>query len=75
MVVSWRQDQPALLQLAGGDAPSWTRAYQVRRGDSLWGLARRNGTTVTEISRHNDLRSGAINVGQVLHLPEVVRQP
>lgn len=74
-LVSWRQDKPALLQLAGGEATSWTRAYQVRHGDSLWGLARRNGTTVTEISRHNNLRSGAINVGQVLRLPEMVQQP
>jgi len=74
-VVAWRRDQPALLQLAGGDMASWTRDYRVRRGDSLWGLARRHGTTVTEISRHNNLQSGAINVGQVLRLPEVGKEP
>lgn len=74
-VVAWRKDQPALLQLAAADGSAWTRDYRVRRGDSLWGLARRNGTTVTEISRYNNLQSGAINVGQVLRLPEVGQQP
>ncbi len=74
-VVAWRQDQPALQQLASGEAGSWTGKYEVRRGDSLWGLARRHGTTVTEISRNNNLQSGAINVGQELRLPEAVREP
>ncbi len=74
-VVAWRQDQSALVQLAGGETSSWTRDYRVRRGDSLWGLARRNGTTVTEISRYNNLQSGAINVGQVLRLPDVGQAP
>ncbi len=74
-VVGWRQDRPALQQLASGDKGGWTRKYEVRRGDSLWGLARRHGTTVTEISQNNNLQSGAINVGQELRLPEAVRQP
>ncbi len=74
-VVAWRQDRPAMQQLAGGESGSWTSSYKVRRGDSLWGLARRHGTTVTEISRNNNLQSGAINVGQELRLPEVVHQP
>jgi LysM repeat protein len=74
-IVAWRQDRPAMQQLAGGESGTWTSRYKVRRGDSLWGLARRHGTTVTEISRNNNLQSGAINVGQELRLPEVVHQP
>jgi N-acetylmuramoyl-L-alanine amidase len=74
-MVAWQKDQPALDQLASGQASPWTRDYQVRRGDSLWGLARRHGTTVTEISRHNDLHSGSISVGQNLRLPEVGQEP
>jgi len=74
-VVAWRQDKPAQQQLASGEAGTWTSKYEVRRGDSLWGLARRHGTTVTEISRNNNLQSGAINVGQELRLPEAVREP
>jgi len=74
-IVSWRRDEPALRQLAGGTATGWTGRYRVRRGDSLWGLAKRHGTTVTEISQRNHLRTGAINVGQTLRLPEAVREP
>jgi N-acetylmuramoyl-L-alanine amidase len=74
-VVAWRRDQPAQQRLARSEGSDWTRSYQVRHGDSLWGLARRHGTTVTEISRHNNLQTGAINVGQVLRLPEVGQEP
>lgn len=74
-VVSWRQDEPALLQLAGAAGGAWTERYRVRRGDSLWGVARRHGTTVAEISRRNNLHGGAINVGQLLRVPGTVRQP
>lgn len=74
-VAAWRQDEPAVLQIAGAGPSSWNDRYRVRRGDSLWGLAQRHGTTVTEIARHNDLRSGSINVGQVLRLPGMGHSP
>ncbi|MFT5232911.1 MAG: N-acetylmuramoyl-L-alanine amidase [Candidatus Krumholzibacteriia bacterium] len=74
-VESWRHNEPAILQIATNEKGSWNDHYRVRRGDSLWGLARRHGTTVTEITRHNNLRSGAINVGQVLNLPRTVNTP
>jgi len=74
-VRAWRRDEPAILQMAGGSKPSWNDRYRVRRGDSLWGIARQHGTTVIEITRHNNLSSGAINVGQVLKLPGVGHSP
>jgi len=74
-LVTWRGDTAAGAQLAGGKDSAWTGRYQVRRGDSLWDLAHDHGTTVREISRHNNLRSGLINVGQELRLPEVVQGP
>lgn len=43
--------------------------YQVRRGDSLWKIARRHGTTVGQIQEVNDLRSSRIKPGQVLSIP------
>ncbi len=68
-VLRYRQDEVALALLMpkGG----WTQNYRVRRGDSLWKLARRYGTTVTEISQRNNLNSAGLKIGQTLMLPEV----
>ena len=67
-VLRYRQDEAALALLMpkGG----WTQSYRVRRGDSLWKLARRYGTTVTEISQRNNLSSAGLKIGQKLMLPE-----
>jgi len=43
--------------------------YRVRRGDTLWKIARRHGTTVREIQDANNLRSNLIRPGQVLAIP------
>jgi len=68
-VMAWRRDEAALALLGDPPATGWHERYKVRQGDSLWGLARRHGTTVGEISRHNNLGSRAIMVGQILRLP------
>jgi hypothetical protein len=44
-------------------------SYRVRRGDSLWTIARAHGTTVTELRDRNNLRSSRIFAGQVLDVP------
>lgn len=46
-----------------------TDKYRVRKGDSLWAIARRNKTSVASIKRANDLASSKIVVGQVLVIP------
>lgn len=43
--------------------------YRVRQGDSLWGIARRNDTTVERLRAANDMRSNRIVPGQVLIIP------
>ena len=43
--------------------------YRVRRGDSLWKIARSHGTTVDEIREVNGLRDSQIFVGQVIDVP------
>jgi membrane-bound lytic murein transglycosylase D len=44
--------------------------HRVRRGETLWGLARRYGTTIRSIQRRNDLaRADVLRVGQVLLVP------
>jgi membrane-bound lytic murein transglycosylase D len=48
----------------GGQAA--TLSHRVRRGDSLWKLASRYGTTVDRIKRDNGLRGDRLYVGQRL---------
>lgn len=44
-------------------------SHVVSRGDSLWNLAKRYGTTVREIQEINGLRTTQLHIGQVLKLP------
>lgn len=48
---------------------SWSTWYEVRRGDNLWDLARRHGTSVREILERNHMDSDRLAVGQTLTLP------
>ncbi|MGJ8689661.1 MAG: DUF5715 family protein [Gammaproteobacteria bacterium] len=41
-------------------------SHRVRRGDTLWRLAKRYGTTVAAITKANDLAGDALQIGQVL---------
>ncbi|MCP4680815.1 MAG: LysM peptidoglycan-binding domain-containing protein [Desulfobacterales bacterium] len=43
--------------------------YMVRRGDSLWRIARRFGTTTKEIKSINRIKGTHLNIGQVLLVP------
>jgi membrane-bound lytic murein transglycosylase D len=43
--------------------------HTVRRGDSLWIIAKRYGTTTKEIQRLNNLQTTQLHIGQVLKLP------
>ena len=45
-----------------------SRTYVVRRGDNLWTIARRQGTTVAALKRLNRLSSDNIRVGQRLRV-------
>ncbi len=44
-------------------------SYQVRRGDSLWQIARRYDTTAQSIQRANGLRTTVLRPGQSLRIP------
>lgn len=57
------------LQIPGSD-PKTSRRYKVRRGDTLFKIARRFGTSVTSIKRANRIRnSHLIRQGQQLLIP------
>ncbi|HEX7051106.1 MAG TPA: DUF5715 family protein [Longimicrobiales bacterium] len=53
--------------LLAGDGAS---VYLVRRGDSLWTIARHFGVTVGALKRANGLRSSRVLAGQVLRIPD-----
>jgi hypothetical protein len=73
-VVITASAEPAEAQGEGdGDGPSATGVatlqYQVRRGDSLWIIAQRTGTTVERLRAENDLSGSRIYAGQILTVP------
>ncbi|MDI6796270.1 MAG: LysM peptidoglycan-binding domain-containing protein [Desulfatibacillaceae bacterium] len=61
------QAGPAPAVAATTSAPP--SVHTVGRGDSLWNLARRYGTTVAAIQRENNLSSDKLSVGQTLKIP------
>ena len=46
-----------------------TRSHTVRKGDTLYGLAKKYGTTVSAIQKANALRGTTIRLGQTLKIP------
>lgn len=59
------QTRPAEVQTASAQGLS----YQVRRGDTLWTIARKHGVTVEELRARNNLRGSRIYVGQIIMVP------
>lgn len=48
---------------------SASKRYNVKQGDTLYGIARRNGTSVSKLKSVNGLSSDVIRPGQTLKIP------
>lgn len=60
-----------VLRLPGSqpEAPVESNTYTVKSGDSLWSIANKYGTTVSNLKSLNNLTSDNLSVGQVLRVP------
>lgn len=54
---------------SGSNPPSTSNTYVVQRGDNLYSIARKFGTSVSEITRLNNLTGINLSVGQSLIIP------
>jgi membrane-bound lytic murein transglycosylase D len=67
--------QVLTIRSGGGSSSSGktfasTKTYRVKKGDTVGKIAKRFGTTVSALKRHNDLRNASrIRVGQLLEVP------
>ena len=58
------------ISQSSGTNPDSTINYIVKKGDSLYAIARVYNTTVQEIQKLNNLKSNALSIGQELKIPE-----
>jgi hypothetical protein len=74
-----RKPKEGLAQSTRNRSPSSSRSsarssaqrttYRVRRGDTLWTIARRHGTSVDRLKAANDIRTSNLTVGKLLVIP------
>lgn len=60
-----------LIPLESGTNPNNMFMYTVQKGDTLYGIARKYGTTVKEIMDLNYLTDINLSIGQVIRIPEM----
>ena len=58
-----------------GTNPNSMFIYTVKKGDSLYSIAKKYNTTVDEIIKLNNLKSNSLSVGQTIKLPENYNNP
>ena len=62
----WIPDTDPIASFDASDNP---RTYTVRKGDTLYGIARKAGTNVQRLKEVNDLAGNTLSVDQVIILP------
>lgn len=64
-------EQSAIDALAGMEPWGFTIPYEIKKGDTLWDLARKNGTTVAALCDANGISEKAIlKIGKIIYLPQ-----
>lgn len=58
------------IPTAQGSNPGGLFTYTVKKGDSLYNIAKRYNTTVNEIIKLNNLKTTLLSIGQQLSIPE-----
>lgn len=57
------------VQVAKNSGKSEGKRYRVGRGDNLWTIAKRHGTSVASLKRANGMSSSRLKPGQMLEIP------
>lgn len=72
LLVPAAQAERLRLRLAQSQHAEWVRyqPHRIAAGDSLWTLARRFGSTVTELKRINGLRNSRLRAGRMMLVPQ-----
>lgn len=63
--------QVLTIPSTSGTNPNTTFVYTVKKGDSLYSIARKYDTTVNELIKLNNLKSNTLSIGQQLRIPEM----
>ena len=63
--------QVLIIPTNSGTNPNTMFMYTVKKGDSLYSIAKKYNTTVQEIINLNNLKSNVLQIGQVLRIPEM----
>jgi len=65
----YRSYVDGLISRQASSAPGGGEAHEVRRGETLWAIAQRYDTSVSELRTLNSLRGSRIFAGQKLRVP------
>jgi LysM repeat protein len=64
-----KADEPKYASIVPLPATTKAATHKVRRGETLWAIARRHGVTVSALRAANQLSSSTIKPGQTLSIP------
>ena len=67
--------QSLVIPTKSGNNPDNMFMYKVVKGDTLYSIAKRYGTSVEEIKKINYLDTNSLVVGQVIRIPEMYTKP